>query len=86
MRTPLITFYIIHEKSKKILFTHEILVEYSMEVEYMNMNTSFFSLLNRGSPFMIILSIILGTLLMALFYEIFFKKDKREIKGILPWL
>ena len=32
---------------------------------------------------MIILSIILGTLLMAYgIYEIFFKKDKREIKGI----
>lgn len=48
----------------------------------MNMNTSFFSL-KSGSPFMIILSIILGTLLMAYgIYEIFFKKDKREIKGI----
>ena len=48
----------------------------------MNMNTSFFSF-KSGSPFMIILSIILGTLLMAYgIYEIFFKKDKREIKGI----
>ena len=46
----------------------------------MNMNTSFFSF-KSGSPFMIILSIILGTLLMAYgIYEIFFKKDKREIK------
>ena len=39
----------------------------------MNMNTSFFSF-KSGSPFMIILSIILGTLLMAYgIYEIFFK-------------
>lgn len=47
----------------------------------MNINASFFSL-NSGSPFMIILSIILGTLLMAYgIYEIVLKKDKKEIKG-----
>ena len=47
----------------------------------MNINTSFFSL-KSGSPFMIAISLILGTLLMAYgIYEIAFKKDKKEIKG-----
>lgn len=47
----------------------------------MNINTSFFSL-KSGSPFMIAISLVLGTLLMAYgIYEIAFKKDKKEIKG-----